>query len=875
MKKHLLLFVATCMGVTGFAQSFKLNSKEGVSTQANWVGPNSKIQFNPGAAKTFFGLNANSDLVLAKKQTDKLGFIHYRYYQSYNGVPVEKSMFVVHTKNGFLRGANGTVVTDFNDNALAKSSASISPQKAVAIAIAHVNAKEYAWQDESMQDRIKTQFKNPKATFYPEAELVYYNPEPTLKARELKLCYKVDVYALQPLSRADYFIDARTGKVIGKNDKIFFSDVTGTANTAYSGTQTIHSDKTGANAYRLRDYTKGDGVITVHGEYGKRGQDYTSTSNNWNLTGFDQAAMDAHYGVGETYNYYMAKFGRNSYDDQGTALYSYVNDPTYLDNAFWDGSAMNFNKRSDGNPGGVTGIDVTGHELTHGVTQETCGLNYAYEPGAMNESLSDIMGKSVQFYAKPNDINWLLSNDMGWIIRDMSNPNALGQPDTYKGLYWYTGGGDNGGVHYNSGVGNFMFYLLVNGGTGTNDNGDSYKVSGIGLDDADQIIYRTQTVYLTPTSQYEDWRAACISAATDLFGATSTQTNNVKNAWHAVGIGTDSAGCDKPSGLTATNIKKKSATLQWTSSGVSIGYNLQWKLITATNWTTVSNISSTSYTLNNLIPGFSYEFKVQTQCSSNTNSSYSDSYTFTTVSAGNVYCTSYGTSQSFEFIQSVGLRSRTYVSGDNGGYGNFISAGGTIRVNRQDELILTPGFTGNSYDEYWTAYIDYNKDGDFTDAGEMIGTAHGTGAVNLPFVVPSGATPGVTRLRVQMTYASAETDPCAVMTYGETEDYSVRIFADNNAIVADNNTSSLSVLPNPVKGYAATASLILSKQGNATIRITDLSGRTITTQLLKNGHIGKNSIPLSGLSNLINGVFFVVAEQNGVVIGRTQLVIDK
>ena len=75
--------------------------------------------------------------------------------------------------------------------------------------------------------------------------------------------------------------------------------------------------------------------------------------------------------MSQTYAYYKANFNRNSYDNAGTALYSYVNDPTYTDNAFWDGSAMNFNKRSNSsqNPGGVTGIDVTGHELSHGVTQ--------------------------------------------------------------------------------------------------------------------------------------------------------------------------------------------------------------------------------------------------------------------------------------------------------------------------------------------------------------------------------------------------------------------------------------------------------------------------------------------------------------------------
>ena len=98
-------------------------------------------------------------------------------------------------------------------------------------------------------------------------------------------------------------------------------------------------------------------------------------------------------------------------------------------------------------------------------------LVYKMNRGAMNESMSDIMGKSVQFCTKPTDIDWRLSNDMNWFIRDMSNPNAYQQPDTYNGTYWATGTGDNGGVHTNSGVGNFMFYLLVTGGSGTNDIG--------------------------------------------------------------------------------------------------------------------------------------------------------------------------------------------------------------------------------------------------------------------------------------------------------------------------------------------------------------------------------------------------------------------
>ena len=275
-----------------------------------------------------------------------------------------------------------------------------------------------------MERNLKQQTNNAKATYLPKASLVWYSPADDVSSREMRLCYKVDVYATQPLSRAYYFVDALNGKVIGKKDELFYSDATGTAATAYSGSQTIHSDLSGGS-YRLRDYTKGNGIITLHGESASSGTDYTSTSPNWTLSGTNQAALDAHYGVSQTYAFYSTVFGRNSYDGAGTALTSYVNIPNTTDNAYWDGSAMNYGKRSNGASGGVTGIDVTGHELSHGVTQEESGLNYSKEPGAMNESMSDIMGKSVQFWSKPNDVNWLLSNDMSWFIRSYFKPECI------------------------------------------------------------------------------------------------------------------------------------------------------------------------------------------------------------------------------------------------------------------------------------------------------------------------------------------------------------------------------------------------------------------------------------------------------------------
>ena len=545
MKKgNLLLLFLSLSACKIYAQNFissAIRQSSGISKQYSAIPDNEAVKFNPSQAKSLLNLNQLSDLVLTATEQDKLGFIHYRFYQTFKGIPVMNSMYIVHTKNGLLKSLGGEIVTDFTATQ-SVTAPKIQTAQAIAAAVKYVNAQTYAWQDAGMEKSIKMQTKNPKASYAPKASLVWYSPTDDVSPADMRLCFKIDVYARQPLSRAYYFIDAFTGNVLGKQDILCFSDATGTAATAYSGSVTIHSDLN-AGSYRLRDLTKGNGIITVHGETGQRGNDYSNNSANWALQGADQAALDAHYGVSQTYAFYNTVFNRNSYDDKGTALYSYVNDPTYTDNAFWDGSAMNFNKRSDNTqyPGGTTGIDVTGHELTHGVTQETSALVYKNESGAINESMSDIFGKSVQFWSKPNDVNWVLSNDMDWEIRDMGNPNNDKQPDTYKGKYYLSGGLayilDNGGVHTNSGVGNYMFYLLVTGGSGTNDIGNSYSVSGIGLTKADAILYRTNTVYLVPSSKYADWRTACINAATDLYGANSNEVREVKNAWYAVGIG--------------------------------------------------------------------------------------------------------------------------------------------------------------------------------------------------------------------------------------------------------------------------------------------------------------------------------------------------
>jgi hypothetical protein len=231
----------------------------------------------------------------------------------------------------------------------------------------------------------------------------------------------------------------------------------------------------------------------------------------------------------------MNNHNRNSIDNNGRLLRALVHSGNNWFNAQYS-SAYVMMRFGDGNNAPLTTIDITAHELTHGLTDFTADLVYSYESGALNESFSDIFGAAVEAEASPNKSRWLMGEDIGH-IRDMANPNAKGHPDTYKGTNWYFGSGDNGGVHYNSGVLNHWFYLLSEGKSGTNDNGDSFTVNSITIEKAAKVAFRMLSVYLSANSQYADARVAGIQAAKDLYGAGSNEEIQVTNAFYAVGVG--------------------------------------------------------------------------------------------------------------------------------------------------------------------------------------------------------------------------------------------------------------------------------------------------------------------------------------------------
>lgn len=472
---------------------------------------------------------------LISKETDQIGLEHFKYQQWYNGSPVEWATFSLHARDGFVQSFSGNLYKNINSEKKIIVSFNQALEKAKEV---H-QARKYMWEDLKEESLLKMMTKNQDATYFPQNQLVVIKTD-----EKFEWAYKITLYSKLPLSKKDYYISASTDNVLKIVDRMNNTDVQGTAVTRYSGNQTITTDSYNGS-YRLRESGRGNGIATYNmqmtGDYGGA-VDFMDDDNYWNNVNAnqDEVATDAHWATEKYYDYLLNTFARNSIDNNGFALYSYVHaDLTALGlpsnvNAFWDGQRMTY---GDGNStySPLTTVDIAGHEMTHGLTELTASLIYADESGAMNEGFSDIFGTVLEFYAKPSAANWTIGEDIGAAFRSLQDPNSYGNPDTYHGTNWDF----NNEVHQNSTVLSHWFYLLSVGGTGTNDLGNSYSVNGIGIENAAKIAYRTLVYYLPPDATYSDARFYAIIAASDLFGSCSTEVEAVTNAMYAVGIGSE------------------------------------------------------------------------------------------------------------------------------------------------------------------------------------------------------------------------------------------------------------------------------------------------------------------------------------------------
>jgi Zn-dependent metalloprotease len=553
-------------------------------------------------------------------KNDNLGFTHTRYKEYVNNYPIEGSMIITHSKNGTLNSVNGDYFLDVPTTNL---TATLSEKNALQKALKKIKATKYMWEDKASEEAAKATLKQPNYTYYPKGELVIVHKSGAdYSAFNMRLAYKFDIYAQKPLYRAYVFVDAKTGEVIAEKKIIHTADAVGVGNTKYSGSVPMTCDNFGSGQYRLRETGRGNGIQTynLNNSTSYTNTDFTSSSSTFNLSGNDKACTDAHWGAEKTYDYYMQVHNRNSIDGSGFALLNYVHYDVNYVNAFWDGQRMTY---GDGDLSQgydiMTALDICGHEVTHGLTSYTAALGGSGtdECDALNEGFSDVFGTSIEFFARPSQHDWLMGSDnmpSHTGLRDMSNPSSLGQPNCYLGTNW----DQAGEPHNNNGPCIYWYYLLCQGGSGTNDIGNAYTVTGITMAKAEKIAFRGLTNYMTSGSDYNDARTQTIQAALDLYGNCSPEVIATTNAWYAVGVGAAYAG-----------------------SGANAAFS--------TNGTTSCSTPFNVYFLNNSLAGSTSTWNFGDGA---TSTAFSPTHTYTTAGTYNVKLTISGSCGSDSVVQN-------------------------------------------------------------------------------------------------------------------------------------------------------------------------------------------------------------------------------
>ncbi|WP_307622532.1 M4 family metallopeptidase [Streptomyces sp. V3I7] len=476
------------------------------------------------------GLGAREKLVVRDVVKDGDGTLHTRYERTYAGLPVLGGDLIVDTaESGAVTRVVKATKADVRVSGLTPSvTRAAAERQAVARARALGGSKSAA-------DGAR------KVIWAGSGKPV--------------LAYETVVGGLQDdgtPNQLHVVTDATTGKKLYEYQGI----ETGVGNTQYSGQVSLTTTLSGST-YTLNDGARG-GHKTYNLNHGTLGTGtlFSQTSDTWGNGTTSNAATagaDAHYGAAVTWDFYKNTFGRSGIKNNGVGAYSRTHYGNAYVNAFWDDSCfcMTYGDGS-ANAKPLTSIDVAGHEMSHGVTSNTAGLNYSGESGGLNEATSDIFGTGVEFAAaNASDVgDYLIGekidiNGNGTPLRYMDKPSKDGASKDS----WYSGIGSVD-VHYSSGPANHFFYLLSEGSGAKVINGISYNsptadglpVTGIGRDKALQIWYRALTTKWTSTTNYAGARTGTLAAAGELYGTTSAEYKAVQDAWAGVAVGSRSGG---------------------------------------------------------------------------------------------------------------------------------------------------------------------------------------------------------------------------------------------------------------------------------------------------------------------------------------------
>ncbi|MFN8282783.1 MAG: M4 family metallopeptidase [Chitinophagales bacterium] len=600
MKRVYFLIIATCVCYTCnlFAQTnFKITEKV---TDKNAVPifikveSSSKQASNEQAEKLFLQqlYKANNFVTFEKIREDNAadGEKMRSYQQYYKGLKVFGGGCVVHSKNNDVEYVNGRYA-DLAINVIPK----ISEQQLT----------DYLKDAIYEETKLAKELQQPIEISLDKKELVicpnYINPEKEV----YYLAYKVYVSSNNPFIRSDYFIDANSGKLLGVANLVCTLNANGTAQTVYSGTKPIVADSYNSQ-YRLREINR-NGTTAIqtfnlnHGlesDIGSLATDILDNDNNWTLSEhpIDKDAHDIHWATEKVIDYWKIVQNRNSLDNNGMTVKSYIHygDAYLFENAFWGGYSYPYTTNmyySDGYTKfkSLSSLDVIAHETGHGVCQYSTTLDpFLGENGALAEGLSDIWGAVIENWAMPNSPpknKWLIAEEIvqsGTNLRNMSNPNGsqLASPDTYGGTYWGTPPYAND-PHKHCTVLDYWFYLLSDGGSGTNDIGNAFSVTGIGMSKAAKIVYETEKAPLSTYATFLEMRSVSILKARLLYGCGSAEEIAVTKAWFAVGVGAN-YGSPTLSISGPNSICNTGGSAYCTVSGVPNGETVTWNVSPST-----------------------------------------------------------------------------------------------------------------------------------------------------------------------------------------------------------------------------------------------------------------------------------------------------
>ncbi|WP_394993223.1 M4 family metallopeptidase [Emticicia sp.] len=487
--------------------------------------------------------DTGQELEMIKMETDEIGMTHIQILQKYKNLPVYGGEIWLHTKGEKIDVLNGR---NFPTPKLNSTNPGISEEKAIEFAMLDVAQKSIVQQAQVTGKMLVKQQNT--------AELIVYHKDE--KFDNERLTY---LLSIRPnlLERWTYFVDANTGEILKKFNNTCALDgpFTATAKDLNSVTRTFNIQQV-SNTYYMVDtqrpmYNKTTSKLpddpigaiwTIDAKNTTSDnmsyvQNSSTTGSNWSAT-----AVSAHFNAGLCYDYYRTKFGRNSLDGKGGNIISVINiaddDGKGMDNAYWNGEFMGYGNGRDAFKPLAGALDVGGHEMTHGVVEATARLEYQNQSGALNESFADIFGAMI------DRDDWTLGEDIvktsafpSGALRSLSNPNQGGkndpgyQPKTMSQYAFLanTEDEDNGGVHVNSGIPNYAFYLFASNANVTKDK-------------AEQVYYRVLTKYMTRTSKFVDARLAVVRASADLYGENSAVVVAAKAAFDAVGIADPNGG---------------------------------------------------------------------------------------------------------------------------------------------------------------------------------------------------------------------------------------------------------------------------------------------------------------------------------------------